>query len=148
MRCSPASPSRSRTRSSASTPRPDRSPFRWRCSFRSWPGSSGCSTRSACCAFRTSSRRAPWRGWPWADSGASPGPWAHGSRPLLPVGPFDPGLVEVGVHSGPDGGVEVVVAEPLVERVALEPVLHRALHLGEPQVDALGGELLVEFPED
>src|SRR5919201_198681 len=130
MRCSLASPSRSRTRSSASTPRPDRSPFRWRCSFRS------------------SSRRAPWRGWPWADSGASPGPWAHGSRPLLPVGPFDPGLVEVGVPRGPDGGVEVVVAEPLVERVALEPVLHRALHLGEPQVDALGGELLVEFPED
>ena len=44
---SPANPRRSRTRSSASTPTHDRSPFRWRCSFRSWPASSGCSTRSA-----------------------------------------------------------------------------------------------------
>ena len=45
--CSPASPSRSRTRSSASTPTRARSPFRWRCLFRSWPASPGCSTRSA-----------------------------------------------------------------------------------------------------
>ena len=38
---------RSRTRSSASTPTRDRSPCRWRCSSRSSPASSGCSTRSA-----------------------------------------------------------------------------------------------------
>ena len=37
---------RSRTRSSASTRTHDRSRFRWRCSSRSSPGSSGCSTRS------------------------------------------------------------------------------------------------------
>ena len=36
-----------RQRSSASTPTRGRSPFRWRCSSRSSPGSSGCSTRSA-----------------------------------------------------------------------------------------------------
>ena len=45
--CSPANPRRSRTRSSASTPTHDRSPFRSRCSSRSSPASSGCSTRSA-----------------------------------------------------------------------------------------------------
>ena len=38
---------RSGRRSSASTPTRDRSPFRWRCWFRSSPASSGCSTRSA-----------------------------------------------------------------------------------------------------
>ena len=78
----------------------------------------------------------------------SPGSGAVGCRAILPVGPFDPCRLEVGAHCGPDRGVEVVVAEPLVERVALEPVLHRVLHLGEAQVDALAGELLVKLPED
>ncbi|MFC7482790.1 hypothetical protein ACFQX7_26255 [Luedemannella flava] len=36
-----------RTRSSGSTPRPGRSPCRWRCSSRSWPPSSAWRTRSA-----------------------------------------------------------------------------------------------------
>ena len=62
-------------------------------------------------------------GWPWADDRR---------RPVLPVGPLDPGRVDIGVHRFPDRGVEVVVAEPLVERIALQPVLHRVLHLGEP----------------
>ena len=40
-------PGRSRPRSSASTPKRDPSPFRWHCSSRCSPGSSGCSTPSA-----------------------------------------------------------------------------------------------------
>ena len=67
--------------------------------------------------------RARWKGWPWADDRR---------RPVLPVGPLDPGRVDIGVHRFPDRGVEVVVAEPLVERIALQPVLHRVFHLGEP----------------
>ena len=116
------SPRTSGTRSSASTPTRGRWPFRWRCRSRSSPAWSGCPTRSGWCACQTSSHRARWKGWPWADDRR---------RPVLPVGPLDPGRRHRRSPLPRPWG-RVVVAEPLVERIALQPVLHRVLHLGEP----------------
>ena len=71
--CSPTSPRPSATRSSPSTPTRRTSRFRWRCSCRSSRVSSGCSTRSACSAYRTSSPQPPPKRRPWPDPVMSAG---------------------------------------------------------------------------
>ena len=57
-------------------------------------------------------------------------------------------VASIVVHRFPDRRVGTVVAEPLEEPVALQPVLHRVLHLGEAQSTPLDGKFPFELPED